>query len=629
MLQYNPSISGSLSVTGSLIVTNGVIGTVNGVDIQIFSSSISQVVTNIQTTTGSQSGRLTSIESFTSSVSTTNTFTASASARLSSIETVSASNISRLNAVETITASNISRLNSIETITASNISRLTSLEITTGSLATTGSNTFIGTQTITGSLFISSDLIVQGSSSLQNITASAVSIGTNIIYLNTDTPAVRFAGLTVQDSGSSAGVTGSMLWDSLCNRWIYSNPSTIGYSGGMLLSGPRTQTLGTEPTLTCNYVAKSGGGDHLYDSCIIDDGITTCIKNNLVGTGTACFGSTILTSDSLLIGTNSTATGAKVYACNNAAVIFRAESTEDQAGLRLIAGCTSLNRASRIDFLNGATSRTTPQWTIINDYNQNGTNDLSIVSCDPSVRPFKMFQSGIACFSNDIGVQGNGWFKGTGNYNTVNVDSSTATGGGGVYVRQNGVVAGGIGVSGWYDGNTACDMLIVSETGRNMRFYTNSANERMRITSAGNILATGGRISNARCSGGWQEWVAKGLTITNNSALALFCINGQYDNLIVELAAWVDQGAWSVVSYKYNVGYNAGSSYTAILGAASSICGITAGTTYNETWCWKNCSGGNINNSAISLRIFGMNTQNSVSNGGADLIISNYLTRIS
>jgi hypothetical protein len=115
------------------------------------------------------------------------------------------------------------------------------------------------------------------------------------VYLNTDTPAVRFAGLTVQDSGSSAGVTGSMLWDSLCNRWIYSNPSTIGYSGGMLLSGPRASTLGTETTLTCNYVAKSGGGDHLYDSCIIDDGTTTCVKNNLITTGTSCFGGTVCT----------------------------------------------------------------------------------------------------------------------------------------------------------------------------------------------------------------------------------------------------------------------------------------------------------------------------------------------
>jgi hypothetical protein len=179
----------------------------------------------------------------------------------------------------------VSILFPLNSFTSSTTNRVNSLEEKTGSFATTGSNTFYGQQVFSGSLYVQDNLIVQGSSSLQNITASAVSIGTNIVYLNTDTPAVRFAGLTVQDSGSSAGVTGSMLWDSLCNRWIYSNPSTIGYSGGMLLSGPRTQTLGTEPTLTCNYVAKSGGGDHLYDSCIIDDGTTTCIKNNLIATG--------------------------------------------------------------------------------------------------------------------------------------------------------------------------------------------------------------------------------------------------------------------------------------------------------------------------------------------------------
>jgi hypothetical protein len=54
----------------------------------------------------------------------------------------------------------------------------------------------------------------------------------------------------------------------------------------MLMSGPRTSTLGTESPLTCNYIAKSGGGDHLYDSCIIDDGTTVCINANLKGTGT-------------------------------------------------------------------------------------------------------------------------------------------------------------------------------------------------------------------------------------------------------------------------------------------------------------------------------------------------------
>jgi hypothetical protein len=194
-------------------------------------------------------------------------------------------------------------ISSLNTYTGSNDTtntnqnnRLGSLENLTGSLATTGSNSFYGTQVFSGSVFIANDLVVQGSSSIQYISASSVSIGTNIVQLNTATPSVRYAGLSVQDSGSSAGVTGSMLWDSLCNRWIYSNPSTIGYSGGMLLSGPRTQTLGTEPTLTCNYIAKSGGGDHLYDSCIIDDGTTTCIKNNLIGTGTATIGSDIILS---------------------------------------------------------------------------------------------------------------------------------------------------------------------------------------------------------------------------------------------------------------------------------------------------------------------------------------------
>jgi hypothetical protein len=172
---------------------------------------------------------------------------------------------------------------SVATTTSGLAGRIGTIE---GNYATTGSNIFVGSQVITGSLYITTDLIVQGSSSLQNITASAVSIGTNTVILNTDTPAVRFAGISVQDSGSNAGVTGSIFWDGLCNRWVYSNPSGIGYSGGMLLSGPRTSTLGSEAPLTCNYIAKSGGGDHLYDSCIIDDGTTVCVNANLMGGGT-------------------------------------------------------------------------------------------------------------------------------------------------------------------------------------------------------------------------------------------------------------------------------------------------------------------------------------------------------
>jgi hypothetical protein len=49
----------------------------------------------------------------------------------------------------------------------------------------------------------------------------------------------------------------------------------------MLLSGPRTATLGSESPLTCNAIAKSGGGDHLYDSVIFESG-----SNIGIGTST-------------------------------------------------------------------------------------------------------------------------------------------------------------------------------------------------------------------------------------------------------------------------------------------------------------------------------------------------------
>jgi hypothetical protein len=192
-----------------------------------------------------------SIHPFTASIAGTNTFTSSATARLNSIETISASNVSRLN----------------------------ELEAKTGSLATTGSNTFIGTQTITGSLYISSDLIVQGSSSLQNITASAVSIGTNLINLNTANPAIRYAGLVIGDSGSVGG-SGSFLYDSVQDEMIFVHRgASTTVTSSVVLMGPQTfDTIGTETYPTANRIQKGTGNEHLVDSCIIDNGNTICFN---------------------------------------------------------------------------------------------------------------------------------------------------------------------------------------------------------------------------------------------------------------------------------------------------------------------------------------------------------------
>ena len=240
----------NLQVTGSVVV--------NGLGVATTSE--------LTAYTASADAKISTLQAFTSSVGTTNTFTASASGRL----------------------------NSIETITASNIGRLNSLEAKTGSLATTGSNTFIGTQTITGSLYISSDLIVQGSSSLQNITASAVSIGTNLINLNTANPAIRYAGLVIGDSGS-IGSSGSFLYDSVQDEmlFVHRGSSTVVTSSVTLL-GPETyDSLGNETYPTLNIIQKGNGNEHLGDSCIFDNGTTVCISTNLRGTANACFSSAV------------------------------------------------------------------------------------------------------------------------------------------------------------------------------------------------------------------------------------------------------------------------------------------------------------------------------------------------
>jgi hypothetical protein len=137
---------------------------------------------------------------------------------------------------------------------------------------------------------------VQGSSSLQNITASAVSIGTNTVVLNTATPILRFGGVSVQDSGSANGRSGSLFWDSLNDHWIYVVPSgsTEGYNSAMLMNGPKnTGSLGSEAGLTTNYIPVSQGEDHIADSIIfqsasVNIGIgtsTPTAKLDVSGTG--------------------------------------------------------------------------------------------------------------------------------------------------------------------------------------------------------------------------------------------------------------------------------------------------------------------------------------------------------
>jgi hypothetical protein len=228
--------------------------------------------------------------------------------------------------------------------------------------ATTGSNTFKGPQYISSSfvptnftdtaslytdgglrvtknaylsssLYIAGDLTVFGTQSVNYITSSQLNIADNIITVNTSTPAVRFGGIAVQDSGSLAtGLTGSLLWDSQNNHWIYTNPSGSSYSGGMLISGPRnTGSMGDEQGTTFNAIMKGMGGDHITSSGIFESGSNVGIGNSnpsysLDVTGTGRFkasgnaytnGSIVLTNSNGATSTYMTNTGGIFYLSNN------------------------------------------------------------------------------------------------------------------------------------------------------------------------------------------------------------------------------------------------------------------------------------------------------------------------
>jgi uncharacterized coiled-coil protein SlyX/type II secretory pathway component PulJ len=274
---YTASVDGHISDINSYTASNDTLNSLQTTRIdQLAAASAS-----VNTFSASVLGHISDINSYTSSNDTTNT---AQNSRLTNLESTSASvNISITN-INSYTSSN-------DTTNTAQNARLTTLESVSGSYAIlSGSNVFYGQQTITGSLYITQDLIVQGSSSLQNVTASAVNIGTNQLNLNTSTPAVRFAGVNVYDSGSS-GVSASLQWDSLNDQWIFvhqeSGSATVDSS--ILLYGPLSNAgLGSEATLAGNFLTKiedNGHGHHLTTSSIEDTGTNVSIHNSLDVTG--------------------------------------------------------------------------------------------------------------------------------------------------------------------------------------------------------------------------------------------------------------------------------------------------------------------------------------------------------
>jgi hypothetical protein len=113
---------------------------------------------------------------------------------------------------------------------------------------------------VSGSTTFYGDVTMYGTGSIINISSSNIIIGDNRIQLNAWSVGgpQRYGGLDIFDSGSSAAVTSSILWDSLNNYWLLQTNATgspVVSSSAIILQGP-TSSFGSEYLLTVNNFLK-------------------------------------------------------------------------------------------------------------------------------------------------------------------------------------------------------------------------------------------------------------------------------------------------------------------------------------------------------------------------------------
>lgn len=148
-------------------------------------------------------------------------------------------------------------------------------------LTVNGNETVNGVLTVTGNtqlggnLYVSGNLEVLGSSTNVNIQSTTVEIGDNIILVNAYSPFQRYAGITAYDSGS-AGNSGSLLYDSLNDYWVFQNSNALTSK----IVGVSGTTMGSEASLTNNIIPVAMGANAIKNSLLGDDGTTLTYNTN-------------------------------------------------------------------------------------------------------------------------------------------------------------------------------------------------------------------------------------------------------------------------------------------------------------------------------------------------------------
>jgi hypothetical protein len=319
-------------------------------------SANSASISSLQVASSSFSTRVTSLESFSSSLDTIyatdaqlNAATASLSsslgssisansASISSLQVASGSFSTRVTSLESFSSSLDSiyatdaQLNaatsSLSSSLASNIALKLNISETASFAKTSINNSFVGTQQFV-------NITATGTASfgyIESVTGSAKIIGDAFIILNNDTPAERYAGIIVVDSGS-INTTASLQFDGQTNDWFYEYNSASIVDHAVVLFGPEYSTIGNPTYLTDNRIPKATDRHHLIDSNISDNGTTISLGSNTQVTGSLNVSGGITGSfNGALSGNASTATTLQT-ARNIGGVSFNGSANIDLPGV--------------------------------------------------------------------------------------------------------------------------------------------------------------------------------------------------------------------------------------------------------------------------------------------------------
>lgn len=154
---------------------------------------------------------------------------------------------------------------------------------TSGSLFVSSSATVVGNLTVGsgsmtslgGNLYVSGNLEVLGSSTNVNLESHTVNIGDNIVLVNAYSPFQQYAGIAAYDSGSS-GLSGSLLWDSLNDYWMFVSAS--GQSSKLV--GTTAGTYGSEVNLTSGTFPIATANNTIGNSLLVYSGTTLTFNTN-------------------------------------------------------------------------------------------------------------------------------------------------------------------------------------------------------------------------------------------------------------------------------------------------------------------------------------------------------------